>query len=497
MAAAAGPAHHRPGLRRALLLRHGLGTTLAGLVAVGGCTCDEQLVGLEGLLEVEPTAVDFGQVPVGGEKAQTLTLRNVGSFRLDLERFETGAPFFGPTGTASIGVGRTIEVQVQFRPTEIGPVSGTFLVQTDDEDAPPLEVPLVGEGIEAAVLVEPLLVDFGEVLWVANTLVATREVTITNPGTDSFDLTAVELVDDAGGAFTLDPRDVVRTFGPGDTGTIEVGYLPVAMGAAQGNLRISTSAPTAPEVVVTLQGTAVGPVMEVCAGTTTELCTAAGQDPAIDFGPTPLGMMGTGRIRIQNVGDRDLVVQGQLLGAPGDIVFAPSFESLGQLTLAPGGEQVVDVTYAPQDFMIDAVNVALGANAAQRTSQVVPVRGEVPQASINVVPRSLNFRAQGAVGMSQAPVKIINCGTLALTLSQTVSINQTAGPAPNAFRLVNPPAAGTVVDPGMPCDQTAPGPQFMVVFEPAADGSYRAEIPIASDDPREPVVTVEILATKS
>ena len=46
---------------------------------------------------------------------------------------------------------------------------GTLSITTDEKDVVPLEVPLIGEGIEAAVRVEPLVVDFGEVLWVANT----------------------------------------------------------------------------------------------------------------------------------------------------------------------------------------------------------------------------------------------------------------------------------------------------------------------------------------
>ena len=472
---------------------------LLGGLAVGGCTCDETFVGLRGALEVEPEALDFGKVPVGGEVTRTLTLRNSGNFLLTVEGFAASLPFVAPdVATATIGTGRTEEVTVRFRPTEVGASASALVITTDDGDVVPLEVPMTGEGIEAAVRVEPLIVDFGEVLWVTNTARLTREVTITNPGTDSFDLTQVTLTDDAGGAFGLDARDVVRTFGPSDSGTIEVSYLPVAMGAAQGSVRITTTAPTAPEVVVTLRGTAVGPVMEVCAGTTAggELCTQASQVPAVDFGPVPLGTMSSGAIRILNVGDRDLTVQGQLLGSPGEIAFSPGFDALGQFTVAPGGEQRVDTTYAPQDYQFDAVNVALGANAAQRPSQVVAVRGEVPKPKIEVIPRAINFRAQGGVSMAQAPVKVINCGTLDLHVLQDVVITQTGGAA-NAFRLTTPITAGTAVPPSGGCTQADAGPQFMVVFEPSADGQYSATIDVISDDPNEPTVTVEILGTKS
>jgi hypothetical protein len=469
-------------------------------LAASGCSCDETFVGLRGALEVEPEALDFGKVPVGGQAERTLTLRNSGNFTLKVEGFQAALPFVAPdVATATIGTGLTREVTVRFRPTAVGEAAGALSITTDERDVVPLEVPLTGEGIEAAVRVEPLVVDFGEVLWVANTERRTAEVTITNPGTDSFDLTQVELTEGAAGAFGLDVRDVIRTFGPGDTGTLQVSYLPVAMGAAQGSVRIATTAPTAPEVVVTLLGTAVGPVMEVCAGVVTgaELCTAAGQVPTVDFGPVPIGTMGSGAIRILNVGDRDLIVQGQLLGAPGEIVFSPAFDALGQFTVAPGGEQRVDTTYAPQDYQFDAVNVALGANAAQRPSQVVAVRGEVPKPKVEVIPRSLTFRVQGGVTMAQAPVKVINCGTLDLSVQQTVTITQTGGPSANAFMLTSPITAGTTVPPSGGCTQADPGPQFNVVFAPGTPGQYSATIDIVTNDPNEPSVTVQILGTKS
>lgn len=475
----------------------GLSIALLGLT-LGGCNCDETFVGLQGALEVEPAAVDFGKIPVGGEGQQTLTLRNTGTFVLTVEGVAATAPFVGPTLTTTLAPGLTTELVAAFRPTAIGDATGTLTIRTDDPDAPATEVPLIGEGIEAAVRVEPLVVDFGEVLWVASTERVSQTVTITNPGTDSFELTAAELTDDAAGAFGFDPGPVVRTFGPGDSDTFEVSYLPVAMGPAMGSVRLQTTAQTAPEVVVTLRGTAVGPVMEVCAGLTgNEACTAAGVNPEVDFGEVALGSMSTGAIRIKNTGDRDLIAQGQLLGAPGEIAFAPSFTALGEFTVPAASEQLVDVTYAPTDYMFDAVNVAIGSNAAQLPSQVVPVRGEVPRPKIEVLPRALNFRLQGGSDMAQAPVRIINCGSLDLTVTQAITVTQTAGPTQGAFRLTGVPAPGTTVAPSAACDQTATGPQFMVVFEPGADGQYEAQIPIQSDDPSEGTVVVELVGVKS
>lgn len=477
-------------------LRGVIGGGLLAAMAVGGCNCDDQLGVLEGAIRVEPEILDFGKVPLGAEKKLTLTMENRGSFRLTVSEFNAEPPVVPPAGTATIGTFQRVEVQVGFRPTSLGEVSAELILVNDDPKAPMVSVPVRGEGIEAAVRVDPLVVDFGEVLWDSTTRAERRDVTVSNPGSDSFDLTAVEVVDDAGGAFGLDLREIIRTFNPRAQGSFEVSYLPRAMGPVEGRVRIRTTAAAAPEVEVTLRGRAVGPVLEVCAGATgaADLCTDRGEIPRLDFGLVDRQGMGTGFIRVWNSGDRDLTVQGMVLGAATEFSFTPEITSLGSFTIPASGERRIDATYTPQDYAFDSISVGFTSDSAVRPSAVVRVEARVPKPTINVIPRTLTFTLADQANRAETAVKIINCGEIPLTITRNVVLTQVSGPAPG-FMLTNPPVANTTVQPE-PCNQDSAGVEFGVVFQPNGNGMYVAEIPIESNDPLQPEMRVEIRGTK-
>jgi hypothetical protein len=468
-----------------------------GLVAsVAGCQCDDSLGALSGNVRVEPEALDFGKAALGSTKLLPLTIRNKGTFRLQLSGFETAAPFVAPSGSATVATGNVLTREIGFRPVALGPASGTLTITTDDPDAPTVLVALTGEGIEAAVRVEPLAIDFGEVLWDAATRPATRSITVSNPGSDAFELTAIELAEDGGGAFAVDPASALESYAPGQSKTFTVTYTPNAMGAVAGRLRLSTTAPAAPEVFVTLAARAVGPALEVCSGPSggPEACTARGEAPRIDLGLVELGQTGRGAIRVLNVGDRPLSAQLQPLGQTERFVFSPDPAMLGSFMVAPGGEQRFDVTWTPTDYQFDSINVSVGSSAAVRRSAVVRVEGRVPKAVAHLEPRTLTFTLDGRVPSAQARVKLQNCGDLALTLTADLRIRAMQGPA-EAFSLVGAPRRGDSIAPGR-CAPDAPGAEFDVVFRPAADGLYRAAVEVETTDPADPLVTVELAGDK-
>jgi hypothetical protein len=175
---------------------------ILALFPVAACTCDDSLGELNGALEVIPPELDFGSVPRDLAKELPLTLKNRGLFPLTVEKFVTTAPFIASTVTSTIiGTGSQIKVMAAFKPSELGMASGTLEIHSDDPKVPVTLVPMTGVGIEAAVTVDPSIIDFGDVLWVAGDTREHVTVTVSNPGTDSFDLTALELSDSAMGSF--------------------------------------------------------------------------------------------------------------------------------------------------------------------------------------------------------------------------------------------------------------------------------------------------------
>lgn len=476
--------------------RHAL--VLAPLL-FSGCNCGETLTRLNAFIEVQPESVDFGRVALGTAVEKTVTLRNKGSIVLMIEGFEADAPFVAPVETSSIGIGQEIEVTVGFRPTALGPQSGTLYIASTDPDVPVVEVPLAGEGIEAAVVVDPLTVDFGEVLWVANTPTQVMQVSVSNPGSDSFDLTSISLTEDAGGVFALDPMEVEGTYAPGDTKTFQVTYVPAGRGESRGSILIENTTRAAPEITVALTGKAVGPQIDLCAAADgmTELCTTDGEVPKVDFGWIPRMSTADGHIRVLNSGDRDLTLFSYAVaGQAPELSFSPDPATVSDVVIPPGEEMQVDVTYTPQDYVFDSIIVVFASDSPPGSVGSARVEGAVSRAKIDAVPRTITMSLNQGT-MTQLDVRLFNCGQEPLTLSADVAINNTVGPTP-AFSLQNAPTAGTTLAP-VDCEaqNPTPGATFTVVFQTTMSGFYEAEVPLSSNDPVDPTITVHVEGSKT
>jgi hypothetical protein len=470
-------------------------TLACAALAVGGCTCDEPISRLRAAIEVDPPQVDFGRVALGGSKEVPLEVKNIGSFALTIEEFRWEAPFRGPTGTATIATGGTIEIMVSFAPTELGVAQGTLTLTPDDPTAAPVEVPLMGEGIEAAVRVEPLVIDFGEVLLTSMTQEETRMVTVSNPGTDSFQLTALELPEDGAGAFSLDMMQAVGTYGPMESKMFAVSFLPNAMGPVTGRVRIATTAPEGEEIFVSLMGRAVGPIFEICAGGPglPDACTANGGTPRIDFA-IERNASATGYIQLLNTGDRDLTFGGSLTAVEPEIAVTPDPMSIGQGTIAPGGEQRFDVQYTPEDYLFDNLLVAFGSNAYNRPGQAVRIDGRVLKPLINVDPDMITVTQDGNVPEARVTVEVRNCGEAPLVLNSVV-LQETGGNGPS-LNLYSAPAPGTTIQPMPNCANDPATTMFEVGFDPPGNGFYDGVVTIDSNDPLTPMTTVSVSGTR-
>jgi hypothetical protein len=465
-------------------------------LALSACECDDGLGALQGVVEATPDPLDFGDVPVGAEKTLRLSLRNTGTFLLRIQTFEATGPFLAPTSSATIAAGGLLEVSIAFRPPAIGAQTGKLTITTDATENAITEVDLVGNGIEAAIVVDPLVVDFGEVLWVTTTQPERRTVTVSNPGTDAFELTAIDLTDDGGGGFGVEPGTLVGSFGPEASRTFEVTFMPNQMGAVTGTVQLQTTAPNSAEVLVTLRATAVGPELEVCGGVTggAELCTDQGQTPAVNFDSVDFNTSHTGRIVVKNAGNRELSVQGEASGTIESFAFSPTIAEVSTFVLAPSEERVINVSYTAADYQIDTSFVGFGTNSATRQNAVVRVEARINRAIVEVVPRSLTFSLEGASNRGEVDVQVFNCGQSMLIFPTQPIVRQTSG-AGSVFSLQNPPAAATSLAP-QACAGEPGGARFQVVFQPTQNGNFEGEVVIQTNDPIDSEVLVDVAAVK-
>ena len=98
--------------------------------------------------------MDFGQVNVGEEGSDTLTITNTGDADLTIESISTDDSVFAPAYDGSLpitlGPSQSLEIEVVFSPDTEGEFDAALTIASDDPETPSLAVDLSGEGVEIA-----------------------------------------------------------------------------------------------------------------------------------------------------------------------------------------------------------------------------------------------------------------------------------------------------------------------------------------------------------
>src|SRR5437870_3763944 len=137
--------------------------------------------GVQPQLSVTPPSVSFGNVLVGSNGVQNLTLTNSGSASLTIAQGSfTGAGFSisGPTFPLTLPPGQSSTLSVHFAPTATGSVSGSVSLVSNAPNSPST-IALSGTGVQPQLSVTPPSVSFGNVLVGSN---GVQNLTLTNSG---------------------------------------------------------------------------------------------------------------------------------------------------------------------------------------------------------------------------------------------------------------------------------------------------------------------------
>ncbi len=213
------------------------------MVSLAGCDCGTQtrkrFPKIEVLDEMGNTrsSVEFGQVQLNFTSTRKVRLRNAGAEVLGLEKAEFSKALFG-VGTAlplSIGVNEEFELPLTFTPTVADQRElGTVTLTSDDPDKPTVQLSLAGTGVTATAVVQPALLDFGEVY-----VGEMKELTfaLTNSGSNELPVTSATLAMVDPGV-TADLTPLVKTLAGGETVTVTVRFAPTQQVLLMGSLEI-------------------------------------------------------------------------------------------------------------------------------------------------------------------------------------------------------------------------------------------------------------------
>lgn len=226
------------------------GTRTGSLTASDNAQGGSQVVSLTGTgsagtLVLASTSLTFSNLQVGSSASQAVTITNTGNAPASINSLQITGDYAQINNCPSpISGGANCTITVVFTPTTTGTRSGT-LIMTSGSQNTQQSVSLSGTGVQADLLVSPMILAFSsEPVTLAS---ASLPITLTNSGNASLSLSNLQITGDYSQTNNC-PASLVA----GSSCTVHVVFDPSTTGTRSGNLTITASTGTQ---TVTLSGT--------------------------------------------------------------------------------------------------------------------------------------------------------------------------------------------------------------------------------------------------
>ena len=255
-------------------------TGAAVVLTLAGCDCGPKTRKLFPKIEVlddqgnARTMVEFGQVQLNFTATKKVRIRNAGAAALTLEKAEFTKALFalGEPMPVTLGVNEEYQLPITFTPNVADQrETATITVTTDDPDKPTVQLSLAGTGVTATAVVQPTMLDFGDVY-----VGEMKELTfsLTNSGSNELPVTSATLmmVDPS---VTADLTPLVKTLNGGETVIVTVKFAPTAQVALLGSLELVLPAGVGNKSIP-IRGAGIQALPKLCFkfdDSTTESCT--------------------------------------------------------------------------------------------------------------------------------------------------------------------------------------------------------------------------------
>ncbi len=233
------------------------GSTVAvALSGTGAAAANPQLT-------VSAVSLPFGSVTVNTTSTLSVTLTSSGTSALTVNSAAitgNGFTIVASSFPTTLNAGQSVTLQIQFKPTATGAVSGQLTINSNSTTGSTTTVALSGTGVAAAnpqLTVSAASLAFGSVT--LNTP-STLSVTLTSSGTSALMVNSAAIT---GAGFTIVAGSFPATLNAGQTATLTVQFDPTVAGAASGQVTISSNSSTGSTTTVALSGTGAAVPHEV------------------------------------------------------------------------------------------------------------------------------------------------------------------------------------------------------------------------------------------
>ncbi|MBI5375978.1 MAG: choice-of-anchor D domain-containing protein [Candidatus Schekmanbacteria bacterium] len=432
-------------------------------------------------INVLPVSLGFGTEVVGATKTLTTTINNIGNASLTVTGLSiTGSSDFklnssAPAVSFTVAANASVDVAVDFIPSSTGAKVATLQIASSDPDEATVSVNLSGTGspvLQPDINVLPVSLGFG-----TEVVGATKTLTTTINNIGNTDLTVTGLSISGSSDFKLNSSAPVVSFTVAANASVDVAvdFIPSSTGAKVATLQIASSDPDEATVSVNLSGT----------GSSMTQPDINVLPVSLGFGTEVIGATKTLTATISNVGNADLTVTGLSISGSSDFKLNSSAPAVS-FTVAANNSVEIAVDYTPSSAAASSATLQIASSDPDEATVSVNLSGtgsSVAQPDINVLPAALDFGTEVVGTTKTLTAAISNIGNADLTVTG-LSIS---GSSDFSLNSSTPSVSFTVA--------ANNSVEIAVDFTPSSAAASSATLQIASSDPDEATVSVNLSGT--
>ena len=412
------------------------------------------------LLTVSPQSVSFGNVLVGSNGSQTVSLLNTGTGPVNISQATMAGNGFGMSGLAvpmTLGPGQSTAFTVSFAPAGAGSASGNISVVSNAANSVST-VALSGMGVQPQISAAPGSVSFGTVT-VGQT--SSQAVTLTNAGGAPLNITQLA---GPGTGFSLTGLALPLTLAPGKSTAFTVSFTPTSGASSSSSLMLMSNAPTSP-TTIPLSGAGSAQVLQLTPSTT-----------ALSFGNQTLNASATQSVTLTNTGNAAVSISQVNVAGSGFTLNG----SAALVTLSAGQAASFSVTFTPT-MAGNSTGTASVVSTAANSPLSISLSGVGVQPQISVAPGSVSFGTLTVGQTSSQTITLSNPGSASLNITQVGGPGTGFGLSGLAMPLTLAPGKSTA---------------FTVSFTPTSGTSSSSTLTLVSNAPNSPT-TIPLSGTGS
>src|SRR5438445_8045732 len=397
-----------------------------------------------GQLVATPASVSLGNVQVGTNQTQQVTITNSGGTIVTISQATTIGTGFSASGLAlplTLAAGQSQSFNVTFAPQVAGTVSGSISLASDATN-PTLSILLSATAVTPGSLVSnPSSLSFGNVQTGTS---QTLSATLTNSGGTSVTISQASA---SGSGYTLSGLSLPTTLSAGQSKTFSVQFAPQTSGSVSGNVAITSDASN-PTLNVPLSGSGVTPG------------TLGASPSSLSFGTVLVGNNSSLQETLTNTGGSSVTIsQANVSGSGFSVSGVPA-------TLAAGQSANFNVTFAPQSSGAVTGSVSIVSNASNSTLKITLSGTGATPGVLSPSSQTLSFGSVQVSGSATQSETLTNTGGTTITVSQ-------ANVSGNGFSI-----SGLNVPLTLIAGQSF---TFGTTFAPTSAGSVTGTISLTSD----------------